>query len=55
LPRNRHVAVFPDKIVEGAQTEFFSLLHARFAEKFCDLEFADLIGVRCDLALHRGI
>jgi hypothetical protein len=30
--------------VEGAEIEFLALLHPRFGEKFCDLEFADLIG-----------
>jgi hypothetical protein len=43
LQRNPDVAVFPDEIVEGAQVELISLLHARFGEKFCDLEFADLV------------
>jgi hypothetical protein len=55
LQRDRDVAIFPDEVVEGAEVEFFSLLHAGFGQKSCDLEFADLIGVRCDLALRRGI
>jgi hypothetical protein len=46
---------FPDEIVEGAEVEFFALLQAGFSEKFCDLEFADLVGALCDLALRRGI
>jgi len=44
LQRNRHIAVFPDEIVEGAETEFFALLHARVGEEFHDLQLADLIG-----------
>jgi hypothetical protein len=55
LQRDRDVAIFPDEVVEGAEVEFFALLQACFGEKFQDLEFADLIGVRCDLALRRGI
>jgi hypothetical protein len=50
-----YVAVFPDEIVESEKIEFFSPLHGDFGQKFCDLEFADLMGVRCDLALRRGI
>jgi hypothetical protein len=44
LERDRDVAVFPDEIVEGAETEFFPLSQAGFGEEFCDLEFADLVG-----------
>jgi hypothetical protein len=43
LQRDRHVAILPDEIVEDAQVEFFALLQSRFGQKFCDLEFADLI------------
>ena len=34
LQRDRHIAVFPDEIVEGAEIEFVALLHARVGEKF---------------------
>jgi hypothetical protein len=37
LQRNGHIPVFPDEIVEGAEIEFFTLLHARVGEKFQDL------------------
>jgi len=46
LQRDRHVAVLPDEIVEGVKIEFVALLHSRFGEEFCDLEFACLIGDR---------
>jgi hypothetical protein len=55
LQCNRDVAGFPDEIVESAKIEFFSPLHAGFGQNFCDLEFADLIGGPCDLALRRRI
>src|SRR5437763_799477 len=44
LQRDRDVAVFPNKIVEGSEVEFFSLLQSCFGEKFCYLKFANLIG-----------
>src|SRR5215831_6277003 len=37
LQRDRHVAVFPNEIVEIAEIEFVALLHARVGEKFQDL------------------
>src|SRR4051794_1969337 len=44
LQRNRHVAVFPNEIMKGAQVELVALLQARFGEEFCDLQFAHLVG-----------
>jgi hypothetical protein len=37
LQRDRHVAVLPKEIVEGAKVKFVALLHARVGEKFQDL------------------
>src|SRR5437660_8856942 len=37
LQRDRHVDVFPEKIVKGAEIEFIALLHARVGEEFQDL------------------
>src|SRR5437764_5008090 len=44
LQRDRHVAILPHEIVEGAEIEFFALLHTGVGEEFHDLQFADLIG-----------
>src|SRR5437762_2535986 len=46
LQRDGHIPVFPKKIVECAQVEFFALLHSRVGEKFHDLQFSDLVSNR---------
>src|SRR5256885_3170989 len=43
LQGDRDVAVFPDEIVEDAEIEFLSLLHARVGEKFYNLQLSDLV------------
>ena len=37
LQRDRHIAVFPNEIVERAEIEFVAMLHARVGEKLQDL------------------
>src|ERR1044071_4981531 len=37
LQCDRHVAVFPKEIMEGAEVEFVALLHARVGKKFQNL------------------
>jgi hypothetical protein len=41
--RNRHIAVFPQIVVEGSQAEFLLLINSRVRQKLHNLQFADLI------------